>query len=544
MDELESLDGLVIEYDTTSFEESDIYNVYTPNLLSDDSLEIFDKLDEIYGKVDTLSSSSSKLVDGSKKLSSGISELNKGTHKLSNELNSKINDYTKLKDKYSNKEELEKKVIEIVNKEIKALKPELENLAYEEAKNVIKNNLKGKDGLENRAVETTLTNSKEILNKKIDNLKITLPNDLLSKVKNDVLKSIDNLQNNDNIKSLSKTIKQMVLNNISKTVKDKTQEVINKKIKEMKKKINDPIKLLPQAEAKALSDKIDAMAQAMAPSIKAQYNLTDEQALAKAKEMASELVSTVAKKTMDTTLDQVVDKSSSIAEETFQQITANINADGALKQAILEYEKLVITQLKANLDSDTIKAIQDSIKKELVKEIKNNINDIDKYKKEILNVTGSELSDSINEIVDSSSKSLAEEFTEKLTNEIAQNLIKKQLEDGVNKTELDKTISKYKSLINEKLGTVDTKLDELKIALKQLTDGTDKLENGSKELADGMEKFDNEGIKKIASFINNDVKDKEIKIRELIELGKNYDTFTKKNNNMSGETKFIVKIEA
>ena len=93
---LKDLNSLTIDYDTTSFEESDIYNVYSSNILSSSDLKIFDKLDSIYSKVNKLSDSSTKLVKGSKELKNGVnkfttsfktykngvSELNQGTKKL------------------------------------------------------------------------------------------------------------------------------------------------------------------------------------------------------------------------------------------------------------------------------------------------------------------------------------------------------------------------------------------------------------------------------------------------------------------------------
>lgn len=88
---LKGLDTIKISYDTTCFELGPIYNIVSPKLLSNDDLEIFDKIDNLSNKVNTLQknmdlieSSSLKLYNGSNliknKLLNSIEELknNKG----------------------------------------------------------------------------------------------------------------------------------------------------------------------------------------------------------------------------------------------------------------------------------------------------------------------------------------------------------------------------------------------------------------------------------------------------------------------------------
>jgi uncharacterized protein len=72
--ELSKLNYLTIDYDTTDFKQTDIYNVYTPKLLDTDDLKVFDKLDTIYDDVNELSSASTKLVNGASTLNNGMSE--------------------------------------------------------------------------------------------------------------------------------------------------------------------------------------------------------------------------------------------------------------------------------------------------------------------------------------------------------------------------------------------------------------------------------------------------------------------------------------
>lgn len=101
------------------------------------------------------------------------------------------------------------------------------------------------------------------------------------------------------------------------------------------------------------------------------------------------------------------------------------------------------------------------------------------------------------------------------------------------------------------LTTLNSAIKELTQGLNQLNEGTKKLETGSitlKEgtttLKEGMTKFDEEGISKISNLVNGNLKTKEEKIKMLIKLGNAYDTFTMKDENIKGETKFVLVIDS
>ena len=94
------------------------------------------------------------------------------------------------------------------------------------------------------------------------------------------------------------------------------------------------------------------------------------------------------------------------------------------------------------------------------------------------------------------------------------------------------------------LSTLSSSSTKLNTATDNLYDASVELNNGTEELATNLEKFDTEGIQKIASYVNGDLKNLQTNLKSLEQLGKDYDTFTKKNSKMSGDTKFIVKIEA
>ena len=55
-----------------------------------------------------------------------------------------------------------------------------------------------------------------------------------------------------------------------------------------------------------------------------------------------------------------------------------------------------------------------------------------------------------------------------------------------------------------------------------------------------MNKFDQEGIEKIANYINGDVKDITSRLEALKKLSEEYKTFTKINDGDKGSVKFIM----
>ena len=76
---------------------------------------------------------------------------------------------------------------------------------------------------------------------------------------------------------------------------------------------------------------------------------------------------------------------------------------------------------------------------------------------------------------------------------------------------------------------------------KELVNGTNSLYNGSKELNEGIEMFNEQGITKLVSAVD-DIKKAETKVKELVKLGEDYDTFDLKNSKTNGNTKFIITI--
>lgn len=87
-------------------------------------------------------------------------------------------------------------------------------------------------------------------------------------------------------------------------------------------------------------------------------------------------------------------------------------------------------------------------------------------------------------------------------------------------------------------------LKTLSSALFELNNGVTELNSGVIELSSGIEKFDSDGINAISNLVNNNLKDFEERAKALVNLSKEYNTFTMKNINDLGTTKFISVIDS
>lgn len=77
---------------------------------------------------------------------------------------------------------------------------------------------------------------------------------------------------------------------------------------------------------------------------------------------------------------------------------------------------------------------------------------------------------------------------------------------------------------------------------KSLVNGSKQVKNGVKTLNDGIVKYDKEGISKLTSLVNNEVKSMDSKVRKLVKLGEDYEAFAKNNKDNDYEAKFIMVV--
>lgn len=76
---------------------------------------------------------------------------------------------------------------------------------------------------------------------------------------------------------------------------------------------------------------------------------------------------------------------------------------------------------------------------------------------------------------------------------------------------------------------------------KKLKDGTTELKDGSGNLADGMKKFDEEGIQKLVSVMENGIQDVLERLKDIADADKEYGAFDGWDKDMDGSVKFIIE---
>ena len=123
---------------------------------------------------------------------------------------------------------------------------------------------------------------------------------------------------------------------------------------------------------------------------------------------------------------------------------------------------------------------------------------------------------------------------EKVSTSIAPNI--------ANQVKAAATIKTVKSLklLSENLDTLSSGLMLLENGTKTLNNGISELNIGASNLYDGVNQFNELGIKKISNLVNGTLKSKINIVKQLAKLSNNYDSYSMKNNDVDGNTKFIM----
>ena len=543
-DKIDIPDSITITMDATDFEIGSIMSFMTPKAFVDTDSKLWDDLDEVYSKVNELQNASNQLVNGTGALKDGASQLNTGAHQLSKELNSKIDTYYNMKSQLSNKKQVEQKIADIINQELQKMMPSIQAQAEKEAADAIKNH---KSELEQSTVDTAKNYTKKAVQNKLNDL--AQQGDFLTDaqrkqledaITKDIQKVLTDIESNEDMQKFEKAVEDAVVQDVKSSVSAGTSKAVSDMVDKNKQAIDvaSPASLTADA-----SDMVALVAAGL------QAKGLDE---ATAKAQAQAYVATLIKQTSKNTLDQVKDQSSSISDAVVDQSVTNIKkamtTDGAVEQAIQKLEKAIAQNLAKELNTnnpEVVQATEDAIAQYIINDLLETLSN-DKVFQTYLNQAETqvknEISTTIEQVANATAKDLASQYTETLANEIAQNLIKKQLSGKITDSDIDKVFSKYEDLFNTKIKEADQGMKELKTALKQLTNGTEQLSEGSKQLADGMKTFHETGINKICNYINSDVRDVATRAEKLQELSKEYQNFSKTadNNDVTvGDINFI-----
>ena len=137
--------------------------------------------------------------------------------------------------------------------------------------------------------------------------------------------------------------------------------------------------------------------------------------------------------------------------------------------------------------------------------------------------------------------STAQAISEKVAGEVSVS-VASSVADKVKSEATKKTVDSL-GLLSTNLGELSNGLGKLKDGSIELVNGIDTLKSGTLTLSNGLNTFNETGIKKLTSFINNNLTGKIDTVKNLIKLSKEYDSYAGKKDGISGNTKFIMVIE-
>lgn len=140
------------------------------------------------------------------------------------------------------------------------------------------------------------------------------------------------------------------------------------------------------------------------------------------------------------------------------------------------------------------------------------------------------------------STSVAGSVSEQVAGEVSTSVAKQVAANAKEKAK-ETTISSLSTLL-EALNELSSGLNELNTKVSELDNGTQQLKEGISSLDSGLSLFNSQGINKISSLVNNDVKTLEGKVKALGKLSIDYKTFDDIEGNANGSSKIIMIVEA
>ncbi len=191
---------------------------------------------------------------------------------------------------------------------------------------------------------------------------------------------------------------------------------------------------------------------------------------------------------------------------------------------------LTLTKHIATLQQIAEKTTDENTKQELKKEIDELQQELDTQNLLSLQENFNQLNQGINQV--NESMNILNGYTNNLSNDLT------PMFEGVLR------LKDGSDLFEEGLNKFDNSIQTLTKATNDLNDGTNQIEIGFSTLTDGITKFNNEGISQLVNYINFNLKTMESRIDALVDLSSNYNTFTMKDKNTEGSTKFIMVIDS
>ena len=225
---------------------------------------------------------------------------------------------------------------------------------------------------------------------------------------------------------------------------------------------------------------------------------------------------------------------SAISSKAWEKVSEEVSKDTTLKDSITKSTEDVATNyLMTYMKEDTIKC--ETGKAKLVNGLDmsdeeklscNNIQNDVTYKYILLTA------DSIGNTVNTSLPSILENVTKSVAAS----------------TSLETALGVVDSVVPEVSKNVsnsvrDASVSTIKNSLTTLYNGIDTLDQGINEVSNGISTINSEGIKKVSSLVNGEVKSKAEKLEKLVELGEKYKSISSENLSKDSETKMVLVID-
>ena len=490
LDELKDLNKVEISYDTESFELNPIYSVATSNLFEDDNLEKFSNINDLYNSIDLLQNNMNTIVEGSKKLSDGTNEMNKGITELNNRTQQLTNKYNYYRNQ--DKNALKEEIIKIIEKNINNITPALEEEITNETSKLIKEN---KEELEDAVIFYTKENTKHVVEEEIDRIVSNLEiNELVEKAINSNTYNV--IKNDEEISNLSNKFNEDINVELNNIVTQELNQLINNIDNNMLNVQEENINYIME-----------------------NYGLSEEQARNIVTKVQTDTLNQAKKNISETNISNNIDINliNDYINKLNNEIINSLNNNTEITNYSNEIKEKIITAIEKDLEENNLY-------------LDNNIKD---YITEITN-----------RIIDNTAKDLSSRYTEEYTNRVVNNIIKKEFSKRNVDSRLREILDIYEDDINKNVSILDNTINTLSNSIEQLNNGSNQISQGMNTLSNGLDRYNKEGINKINSLVNSDVKTLQKRFAALVELSKNNKTIDSIPTNATGNSKIIFMIDS
>lgn len=490
LDELKDLNKVEFSYDTESFELNPIYSVATSNLFEDDNLDKFSNINDLYNSIDLLQNNMNTIVEGSKKLSDGTNQMNKGITELNNRTQQLTNKYNYYRNQ--DKNTLKEEIIKIIEKNINTITPALEEEITNETSKLIKEN---KEELEEAVISYTKENTKHVVEEEINRIVSNLDiNELVKKTINSNTYNV--IKNDEEISNLSNKFNEDINVELNNIVTQELNQLINNIDNNMLNVQEENINYIME-----------------------NYSLSEEQARNIVTKVQTDTLNQAKKNISETNISNNIDINliNDYINKLNNEIINSLNNNTEITNYSNEIKEKIIAAIEKDLEENNLY-------------LDNNIKD---YITEITN-----------RIIDNTAKDLSSKYTEDYTNRVVNNIIEKEFSEENVDSRLREILDIYGNDINKNVSILDNTINTLSISMQELNNGSNQISQGMNTLSNGLDRYNKEGINKINSLVNSDVKTLQKRFAALVELSKNNKTIDSIPTNATGNSKIIFMIDS